>query len=487
MDLKELLTDIYPSELPEAWQNFNVKDVCDDSRKAGAGSVFIACKGVTEDGGCYIEDAVKRGARVIICVEGVDKLTLSEEVLCLRVASSKKILPPLMNRFYEDPSKDIKMIGITGTNGKTTVSYLLESIFSKYNKSCGVIGTISHRVGMLVHESKNTTPGIVDNYGLIRDMVDTGMRYCVMEVSSHALDQGRVEGLHFEQAVFTNLTSDHLDYHQDREKYFQAKALLFTKYGPENSVINIDDEYGKKLSEQIETPRLTYAINTQADVMAEEIELTLSGSSFRLITPQGQINLRTAMVGLHNIYNILAAVAVTVRENIPLGDIKEGVESLSCVPGRLERIDCGQKFIVFVDYAHTEDALRNVLTSIKNVSKAKLFLLFGCGGGRDKTKRPKMGKVASEYADHVILANDNPRQEDPQMIIDEIAAGFEKKNFEIFPDREQAIMRILKLASKGDIVLIAGKGHEDYQILKSGTVPFDDRAMVRSILSELSP
>ncbi|MCK5215799.1 MAG: UDP-N-acetylmuramoyl-L-alanyl-D-glutamate--2,6-diaminopimelate ligase [Candidatus Omnitrophica bacterium] len=484
MNLKELLTDIYPSELPETWQQFNVKEVCDDSRKAGAGSLFIACKGGTEDGGSYIKDAVKRGACIVICDEGMHELPSSEEVLCLKVASPNRIMPRIINRFYDDPSKDIKTIGVTGTNGKTTISYLLESIFEKYHKTCGVIGTISHRVGMLTHESKNTTPGIVDNYGLISDMVDMGMNYCVMEVSSHALDQGRVEGIRFEYAVFTNLTSDHLDYHQDREQYFQAKALLFTEYSPKNSVLNIDDEYGRKLSEHVNTSKLTYAINAQADIMAQEIELTLSGSNFRLVTPQGQINLKTSMVGQHNIYNMLAAVSVTIQENIPLGNIKEGIEALSCVPGRLERIDCGQKFIVFVDYAHTEDALKNVLTSIKNVSTEKIFLLFGCGGSRDKTKRPKMGKVASEYADHVILTNDNPRQEDPQAIIDNIAAGFEKRNFEIFPDREQAIKRILQLASKGNIVLIAGKGHEDYQILRNETIPFDDRAMVRSMLSE---
>lgn len=388
-----------------------------------------------------------------------------------------------MTPVVEKDLKKIKMIGITGTNGKTTITYLLESIIHCTGKRSGVIGTVNHRFADKQFRAKNTTPGLLENQRYLAEMLDANMDYCIMEVSSHGLAQGRVKGIDFHVAVFTNLTSDHLDYHKDREEYFQVKAVLFNCLSKNASaVINTDDTYGNRLLGMTRSAVTTYGIKHKADIMAEDIDLSLSGTTFTLITPVGEISIETKLIGMHNVYNILAAVGVCLHENVSLSKIKEGIEGLAFVPGRLEEIKCGQDFYVFVDYAHTEDALRSVLESLKYINGARRILVFGCGGDRDRDKRPKMGRIASDLADFTVLTNDNPRSEDPKDVVDQIAAGFNNNNYEVILDRREAINKGLMSAKTGDIVLIAGKGHEEYQIFKDNTIDFNEREIVRDCL-----
>lgn len=314
-------------------------------------------------------------------------------------------------------------------------------------------------------------------------MASCGAEYCVMEVSSHALDQGRLEGVHFSSAIFTNLTQDHLDYHKDMESYFRAKSLLFKGLKSLSlSVINVDDPYGRRLLPITRGRKLTYAIDAAADIRARNMVFELSASSFEIHYPRGKIKVRTPFIGRHNVYNILAAFAWALSENLNINAIRQGIESLAHVPGRLERVDNDRGIFIFIDYAHTEDGLINVLKALRAVSSAKIILVFGCGGDRDRTKRPRMGAAACQGADHAIVTSDNPRSEEPKAIIDEIVRGFSKKNFEVCVDRKEAIGRALNRAKAEEIVLIAGKGHEDYQIFKDGTVPFHEREIVKGFL-----
>ncbi len=483
MLLKDLIKDIYPpNQIPPEFWDFPVESICSDSRQAKKGSLFIALKGPADDGGKFVGDAIKNGAAII--VKNDSPSSVEERGVCvLTVPDTRRFLKELLKRFYDDPSHKIKTIGITGTNGKTTITYLLESIFQSAGKGCGVIGTIDYHFGSKRFVAKNTTPGVIDSHHYLSDMIKEGMPYCAMEVSSHALDQGRVAGIDFRTAVFTNLTSDHLDYHKDREDYFLSKAILFKNLSAQAiAVINQDDPHAGRLMEMTPATVVTYGIQNPSDVIAENIDLSLKGTTFVLKTLPGHISISTRLIGLHNVYNILAAAAVGWKENVSLEKIKDGIERLASVPGRMESIDDGQDFHVFVDYAHTEDAMRNILSSVRNVSDARIILVFGCGGDRDKTKRPKMGKVASAMADFVIITSDNPRSEDPKTIIDEILLGFDGDHYQIVLNRDQAIQEAIHRAKTGDVVIIAGKGHEDQQIFKDKTIPFDERQFVKNYL-----
>ncbi len=483
MKLQELLikTDVVGVE-----SNFSTLDVLSvtaDSRKTVVGSLFVALPGPKTHGEKFITEAIAGGAKVIVSRKILDSHIIPDGVLNLVVEDPQKFLGTVLKNFYHEPSKSLKLIGITGTNGKTTITYLLESLFAAAGKSCGVIGTINHRFDGKVFKAANTTPGLVDNFALVAQMSEGGVSYCAMEVSSHALDQRRVEGLGFRYAIFTNLTSDHLDYHKTRENYFLAKSKLFTSLEiTGRAIINIDDEFGTRLKKMTSAPVWTYGIKTAADFCAHKIELGFEGSRFDLVTPIGSIEIQTKLIGLHNIYNILSVAAVGVGEGLSLELIKKGIESLFQVPGRLERIEAGQNFHVFVDYAHTEDALRNVLSSIRAVKKARVIVVFGCGGDRDKTKRPVMASAVDELSDFTIVTSDNPRSEDPEQIIREIIVGFKRENFKVVVDRKEAIAQALALAQENDVVVIAGKGHEDYQIFKDQTIAFDERGIVREIL-----
>ncbi len=490
MHIDKLLYKVSRGKIPSSLKKSNITAISSDSRTVTPGSLFFALAGSTYNGASFIEDAVARGAKVVVRKgRAKDPILLKKgknAAYIIEVSDPHKSLREVARRFYANPSKTVKAIGITGTNGKTTVSYLIESILRQAKRPCGVVGTINYRAGSKTQPSLNTTPGLLENQHFLSLLRKKKIKYCVMEVSSHALDQGRVDLIDFQCAVFTNLTSDHLDYHGTTENYFQAKAKLFRSLSPQAyAAINTDDPCGKRLSSMTKAKVITYGVDKPADVKAEDIVSGVNGSRFILKMPRGTTEISTALIGKHNLYNILGACSAAWANKIRLQDIKKGIESFRVVPGRLERIDCGQNFSVFVDYAHTEDGLKNVLSSLRAVAKAAIILVFGCGGDRDKTKRPKMGRVGSALADHVILTNDNPRSEEPEVIVDEIIKGFSRNNFEVMLDREQAIGRALRLAQEGDIVLIAGKGHEDYQIFKDRKIHFDDRETVRKILTEL--
>ena len=480
MLLKELLDGIYDGPLNHPANQWAIEAISCDSRKIVHDSLFVALKGTTQNGADFIREAIEKGARVVVTSEEPQQFPTFNQILVLQTPDPNQFLRKVVRRFYGEPSQKVKCIGVTGTNGKTTITYLLESIIHVAGKRCGVVGTINYRIGEKIIPSHNTTPGLLDNQTFLFNLAQEDVDYCIMEVSSHALDQGRVDLIDFQTAIFTNLTSDHLDYHKTQEQYFLAKAILFKKLSAQaTAVINEDDKYAARLIAMTQAKVLTYGIDQKCNFEARDIQLKITGTQFRLIFPDGETTIQTPLIGRHNIYNILAAIAASFPYDIPLETIKKGIQNLSLVPGRLERVDCGQKFSIFIDYAHTEDALKNVLSTIRDVSSSKIILVFGCGGDRDRTKRPKMAKIASQLANFSVITSDNPRSEDPQAIIDEIIPGFEGKNYVTIVDRTEAIYQALDLAQEGDIVLIAGKGHETYQIFKNKTIEFDEREIVR--------
>ena len=473
--------------MPKEFRDLNIKSLSCDSRNTQEGSLFVALKGTKEDGADFIAEALQKGARVVIKNSHGKHLRVSPRACILSVADPRKTLLDISNRFYDNPSRKVQTIGITGTNGKTTISYLIESVLKNAGKRPAVIGTVNYRLAGKVLPSRNTTPGLLDNQHYLAQMAKERISHSVMEVSSHALDQGRVDAIGFRAAVFTNLTGDHLDYHKNMENYFQAKVKLFTGLSNKAAaVINTDDVYGRRLISLSKGKLVTYGLKGKAIVSAENVRLDSAGTMFTVKIAHHTIPIQTKLIGLHNVYNILAAAAVCHALGINKNAIKAGIEKISVVPGRLEQVRTGQPFHVFVDYAHTEDALYNVLRSLKGVSRAKIILVFGCGGDRDKTKRPKMGCVAGELADFTVVTSDNPRSENPQAIIKEIISGFKGKNYKVITNRKKAIRGALSLAKPGDVVLIAGKGHEDYQIFKNKTIHFDDREVARKFLKCLT-
>jgi UDP-N-acetylmuramoyl-L-alanyl-D-glutamate--2,6-diaminopimelate ligase len=430
----------------------------------------------------FITEALNRGANCIIA----DKdFQAPESIAKIIVKDAKDALAKIANNFYGNPSGELKVIGITGTNGKTTVSYLLEDILNRSGRTAGLIGTINYRSGGDILPAKNTTPGILELSGLLQKMVADRCRYAVIEVSSHSLDQRRTEAIDFSVACFTNLSQDHLDYHKSIEDYFLAKAKLFEKLLPgSTAVINKDDPYAKRLINKTQGCVLTYGINNSCDVRASRLSLTEEGTEFMLDAPGVKERVRTRLLGRHNVYNLLAAWAVALSCGIDAPLIKMATESFTKVPGRLETIDLGQDFKVFVDYAHTEDALKNVLNTLRELCKGRIIAVFGCGGDRDKDKRPKMAKAASELADIVIATSDNPRGEEPEAILRDMEEGFSGKDYLMIKDREQAIRKAISLAGKDDFVLIAGKGHETYQIFKDRTIDFYDGKVAQKYIKE---
>ncbi len=480
MRLKELLKGIYEEELEDRFSDFEVSSLCCDSRQVEKNSLFIALEGDKLNGVHFIDDAIGKGAKVIVLSQQ-EKIDSRQENICyLFVKHPKVFLKEIALRFYGYPSKDVRVIGVTGTNGKTTTTYLIESLFHVLGEECGVVGTINMRIGKKEYPSVNTTPSFLDNQKFLFELKKRHISYCVMEVSSHGLDQGRVDGIDFREAVFTNLTQDHLDYHKTMEGYFQAKVKLFSHLSEKSfALINQDDPYAEKFKKNSLGKILTYGIVNNSDIRAGKIQAHLSSTEFELYTPQGSIFISSRLVGRHNIYNILTAVSVGCAEGISLQNIKKGIEALHYVPGRLEPVFCGQKFSVLIDYAHTPDALENVLKTLKQFKDKKIILVFGCGGDRDKTKRPLMGKIAGQLADFSVITTDNPRSEEPQDIIRDIVSGFETKNYECIVDRTDAICQALKIANDNSIVLIAGKGHEMYQIFKDRKINYDERKIIK--------
>ena len=485
MRLKQLIKSLDSYHVYSNLEDFEVEGITCNSKEALANYIFVAIKGTREDGHRFITEAIDNGARVII-VQGQEASSSKwqeKNIPLIWVDDTRKALAKLAAEFYGNPSGKIKVVGITGTNGKTTVSYLIEALIEEANFVPAVIGTINYRFRDKVIPSKNTTPGPLELQSLLSQMQNEGVNYAVMEVSSHALDQDRVAGIKFHSAIFTNLTQDHLDYHETLENYFQAKCKLFKNINSHSfGIINHDDRYGMKIKSLTKAQVFTFGIEKKADIVAKGIKSDITKTEFVLVNNKKEINFRTPLIGRHNIYNILASVSWALKEGLDSALIKSAIEKFNSIPGRLERIDSLRDFCVFIDYAHTEDALENVIKSLRQLSSHRIIVVFGCGGERDKTKRPKMGRVVSELADYAIITNDNPRSEDPQEIIGDIKKGVGKNNYCIIPERSEAIKKSLTLAKTGDIVLIAGKGHENYQILKDRIVHFDDREVVRECL-----
>ena len=473
-----------------------VTGLTDDSRRVSPGGLFVAVKGTQSDGHRFLAQAVAAGAGAIVVETG----RVSEETLAsigvpvIQVGDSRRALGLLASRFHGDPSSRLKMIGVTGTNGKTTTTYVCKSILETAGMRVGLIGTVAYLFGEEQVAATHTTPGALELQGLLRKMVDAGMQAVVMEVSSHALALDRTAGCEFGTAVFTNLTQDHLDFHADMEDYFGAKLRLFTALASEaRAIANGDDPYGRRVIEATRARAWTFAIDGPADLRAEDVRVSLSGVRFTARTPAGPVALRSPLVGRHNVHNILAAVGVGLAQGVPLEAIAAGVAALKNVPGRFEQVDAGQPFTVVVDYAHTEDALYRLLTTAQKVRTGRIITVFGCGGDRDRGKRPKMGQVAARYSDVVVVTSDNPRTEDPDAIIREILPGVEaglreagRGRYLVHADRRAAIAEAIGLAQPGDLVLIAGKGHEDYQIIGKEKHPFDDRVVAREAIKALA-
>ena len=467
-----------------------VTGIAYDSRQVKPGNVFVALKGQHADGTVFARQAIERGALAIVSEQesGSDLNSVWATVTDARLALSL-----LADAFFRHPSGDMRLVGITGTNGKTTTAYLLASIFEAAGIRCGMLGTVAYRTGPGeedVRPAERTTPEAPDVQAMLREMVDRGCRAGVMEVSSHALALRRVDGTAFAAAVFTNLTRDHLDFHEDMEQYFQAKRRLFEMLPDEApSVLNLDDPRGASLVGAGGRP-LTYAIGRPADVTPRPVSFSLKGLTFDVRTPGGVVSITSKLVGRPNVYNILAAVATGTALGLSFEVIERGVRNLEGVPGRFEVVsDRNDDLTVVVDYAHTDDALRSLLKTARPLAPGRLITVFGCGGDRDRTKRPLMGAVAGRLSDVIVITSDNPRSEDPQRIIEEIQRGItadtrraEGQRLLAIADRHAAIAKAVEIARPGDLVLIAGKGHEKYQVIGDRTLPFDDAAVAREAL-----
>jgi len=465
-----------------------------DSRLVKPGQLFLCVPGLTVDGHAYAEEAVRKGAAAI-----VTERLLELDVPQLIVKDSRLATAIIADHVYAHPSERIKLIGVTGTNGKTTTTYLIEKILNDQGLRAGVIGTIEWRYGGKAFPMKGTTPDAHELQRQLGEMRDASVRYCAMEVSSHALEQGRVKGCRFRTAVFTNLTQDHLDYHGTMEQYADAKGLFFARLGNAYSqtaeersyaVLNADDDASARFGMLTSAEVITYGTEREADVRATGIKVTARGTFFHVKTFRGEADIRLRLPGKFNVYNALAAISAALIEGIGLEDIKASLESILGVPGRVESVEEGQPFSVVVDYAHTPDGLENVLRAVQEFADNRIICVFGCGGDRDRTKRPLMGKIAARYADKVIVTSDNPRTEDPVRIMADIAAGLIEERIDpsrylLIPDRRAAIQKAVEMASQGDVVLIAGKGHETYQLVGGSVYPFDDRIEAKEAIRGL--
>jgi UDP-N-acetylmuramoyl-L-alanyl-D-glutamate--2,6-diaminopimelate ligase len=459
-----------------------------DSRKVVPGGIFFALHGAKLDGAQFVADAIRRGA-VAVASDAARPADFPADAVWVQLESGtdRKALARAAANFYGYPADALKLVGVTGTNGKTTTTYLVDSILRSAGCTTGLIGTTGYRTPKGQRDAANTTPESLELQRIFAEIRDTGGTHATLEASSHALAMDRLWDCHFAVAVFTNLTRDHLDYHQTFGAYFAAKRRLFEGTGagaPDVGVVNADDPYGIELK-GLARSTLTYGLRSAADLAPKKLALSPEGLEFIAQTPAGDVNVRSPLVGRMNGYNILAAIGAGIGLGIPVEHIERGIWELAAVPGRFERIDEGQPFLVVVDYAHTDDALRNVISTARDLSgSARIITLFGAGGERDRTKRPLMGEAAGSLSDLVVLTSDNPRSEDPLRIINDVVVGLQKANakYRIEPDRERAIDAAMEAAQPGDVVILAGKGHETYQVLRDGPIDFDDREKARAIL-----
>ncbi len=464
-----------------------------DSRQVRPQSLFVCMRGARHDGHGFIPEAVRRGAVAFLVERDVRPAGGGPAPgTILQVGESRRALAHVATRFFDCPSRELCLTGITGTNGKTTVSYICEAVLRAGGRRVGVVGTVEYRCEGIYREAERTTPEAPDLQALLRWMLEQGADAAVMEVSSHSLALHRVQGCAFDVAVFTNLTQDHLDFHGRMEEYFEAKAQLFTMLREKGgaAVVNLDDPAGKRLRETIHGPVITYGLTAEAEVTAVAPTYDLHGIRATIRTPWGMGELHSPLLGRHNLYNLLATVGVGGRLEIPIARILEGLATVRIIPGRLEPVDCGQSFKVVVDYAHTPDALEWVLQALREFCVGRLMVVFGCGGDRDRKKRPLMGEAAARWADRIFLTSDNPRSEVPEAILEEIATGVRRvpggvEKSTLCVDRQEAIEAALKDALPDDIVLIAGKGHERTQVVGQQVIPFDDREVARELLGQL--
>lgn len=458
-----------------------VDDLSYDSRAAGPGSLFFCVPGGRADGHDHAPAALAAGARALVVERLLD--LAAPQIL---VPSVRAAMGPIAATFFDHPSRAMTLVGVTGTNGKTTTTSILGSVFRALSVTPGVIGTVETRIGDIVEPVTRTTPESIDLQRLLARMRDAGVRGAAMEVSSHGLELGRVAATSFSCAIFTNLTQDHLDWHGTMEAYYRAKASLFTPAYAERAVINIDDAYGRRLASETGLPTTTVSIEGEADVTAERIEMDAGGSTVTARVRGARLEVRLALPARYNVANAMAVLGAAVALGWPLERVSDGIQAVRGVPGRLEPIDEGQGFTVLVDYAHTPDSIENVLRAAREFTPAgaRLVCVFGCGGDRDRGKRPLMGAAAVRFADHVIITSDNPRSEDPRAIIAEIETGAREagSGYEVEPDRAEAIARAISFARPGDVIVIAGKGHESGQEFADRTIPFDDRDVARAAL-----
>jgi UDP-N-acetylmuramoyl-L-alanyl-D-glutamate--2,6-diaminopimelate ligase len=480
--------------------------VCYDSRKAVPGSLFVAVEGLARDGHRFIPDALSRGAVAVVCSREV-----VADAVVVRVADSRAVLAQLARRFYGQPAREMTLVAVTGTNGKTTVTYLLEQMLKQAGKRPGVVGTINYRYGDQESDNPVTTPESLELQAILRQMADAGVTHAVMEVSSHALDLHRVDGCHFDLAVFTNLTQDHLDYHGDMDRYWACKKRLFTDFlKPADgevsvrAVVNTDDPKGRELAGMLGSAVLRTAAYGEGDLTPLGVVRDLAGIRGSIDSAHGEILFESPLVGDFNLENILSAAGAALGLGIPVAAIAAGIDATACVPGRLERIADDSGRTVFVDYSHTPDALENAITALRSLTAGRIVTVFGCGGDRDNSKRPIMGEIAARLSDLAVVTSDNPRSEDPLAIIDQVEVGVRRTGKRRFaaqelngnldekwpgpgylvePDRMTAIAMAIKVSEPGDAVLIAGKGHETYQILADETIHFDDREAARKVLA----
>jgi len=468
-----------------------ITGISSDSRKIEAGDLFICLPGVHVDGSVFAKQAVEKGAAAVLTTKHLD---LPPQVVQITVHNIHEAMEDVVPYFYDYPGKKMRMIGVTGTNGKTTTTHIIAHILRSAGYHVGVIGTIHALIDDEELPIHNTTPDVVELQQFLSLMYEKGITHVVMEVSSHALDMKRVAGCEYDTAVFTNLTQDHLDYHKTFENYLAAKEKLFQGLSSgehvkdnKTAIVNIDDPYGKDILGVCKCKVLTYGVEKEADLKGANLKVELKSSSFDVTGPFGSVSLHMQITGLFNVYNTLAAIGAAHAEGVSTEIIDKAIQTFHSVPGRFELVEEGQDFAVIVDYSHTPDSLEKALTTARAMNPKRIIAVFGCGGDRDRTKRPIMGRIAAEYADVPIVTSDNPRSENPEDIVKEVEKGVleglkEGQHHEVIVDRRSAICRAVEIAQSGDIILIAGKGHETYQILNSGTIHFDDREVARDAI-----
>jgi UDP-N-acetylmuramoyl-L-alanyl-D-glutamate--2,6-diaminopimelate ligase len=470
--------------LPGKWGALEISGLEYDSRRVTPGAVFFAFPGSRTDGRAFAAEAVERGA---VAVVSESEAPEGFAAPWIRAAHGRQTLARMARRFYDEPDRAVALTGVTGTNGKTTTVHLLDELLRRRGRVTGMIGTVVHRAGAEERTAVNTTPESLEVVRLLAEVRGLGGTHVTMEVSSHALALGRVFGLDFRTAIFSNLTQDHLDFHGTMEDYFAAKCLLFEGAGgapPCWAVINTDDAWGRRIRTADGTRRLTYGFGEGVDVRGEGFEADFQGMKLRVRHPGGTAAVESPLTGRMNAYNLLAAFAAALTLDLDAGEIAEALRACQGAPGRFERVDEGQPFLVVVDYAHTDDALRNVIAAARGLKPKRVLTLFGCGGDRDRRKRPLMGQAAGELSDFVILTSDNPRSEDPLAILNDALVGLRRTDTPhvMEPDRGEAIRIALNKAQPGDVVILAGKGHETYQVLRDRTIAFDDREAARAVL-----